>query len=73
LLATFEGHDPQDVRRHLASRNVNAPAGSFYAYEASHRLGLGAEGGVRMGLAPYTDDSDVDRLLDALTEYVARV
>ena len=72
LLATFVGHDPQEVRRHLASRNVNAPAGSFYAYEASLRLGLGTEGGVRMGLAPYTDDRDVDRLLDGLSEYLAR-
>jgi selenocysteine lyase/cysteine desulfurase len=71
LLATFAGRDPQDVRRHLATRNVNAPAGSFYAYEASHRLGLGDDGGLRMGLAPYTDDRDVDRLLEALTELVA--
>jgi cysteine desulfurase family protein (TIGR01976 family) len=68
LLVTFDGHDVQDVRRHLASRNVNAPAGSFYAYEASRRLGLGAEGGLRVGLAPYNDDADVDRLLDALAE-----
>jgi cysteine desulfurase family protein (TIGR01976 family) len=71
LLATFAGRDPQEVRRHLATRNVNAPAGSFYAYEASHRLGLGDDGGLRMGLAPYTDDRDVDRLLEALTELVA--
>ena len=68
LLATFAGHDPRDVRRHLAARNVNAPAGSFYAYEASRRLGLGTGGGLRMGLAPYTDDEDVDRLIAALTE-----
>jgi cysteine desulfurase family protein (TIGR01976 family) len=68
LLATFADRDPQDVRRHLAVRNVNAPAGSFYAYEASRRLGLGATGGLRIGLAPYNDDRDVDRLLDALTE-----
>ena len=68
LLVTFDGHDLQDVRRHLASRNVNAPAGSFYAYEASRRLGLGDEGGLRIGLAPYNDDADVDRLLDALGE-----
>jgi cysteine desulfurase family protein (TIGR01976 family) len=71
LLVTFEGHDLQDVQRHLASRNVNAPAGSFYAYEASRRLGLGAEGGLRVGLAPYNDDADVDRLLDALGEALA--
>jgi cysteine desulfurase family protein (TIGR01976 family) len=68
LLVTFDGHDVQEVRRHLASHNVNAPAGSFYAFEASRRLGLGAEGGLRVGLAPYNDDADVDRLLDALAE-----
>ncbi len=72
LLVTFEGHDVQEVRRHLASRNVNAPAGSFYAYEAARRLGLGAEGGLRVGLAPYNDDADVDRLLEALSEYLTR-
>jgi len=71
VLATFAGHDPQDVRRHLASCNVNAPAGSFYAPEASRRLGLGDEGGLRMGMAPYTDDRDVDRLLDGLAEYLS--
>ena len=68
LLATFAGHDAQEVRRHLAARNVNAPAGSFYAYEASQRLGLGTAGGLRIGLAPYNDDRDVDRLLEALSE-----
>jgi selenocysteine lyase/cysteine desulfurase len=71
LLLTFADRDPQDVRRHLASRNVNAPAGSFYAYEASRRLGLGTEGGLRLGLAPYNDDADVERLLGALTECLA--
>jgi cysteine desulfurase family protein (TIGR01976 family) len=72
LLATFAEHDLQDVRRHLAARNVNAPVGSFYAYEASRRLGLGAAGALRMGLAPYTDDRDVERLVDGLTEYLTR-
>ncbi len=72
LLMTFAGHDVQDVRRHLATRNVNAPAGSFYAYEASQRLGLGTAGGLRVGLAPYSDDGDVDRLLAALDEALAR-
>ena len=45
---------------------MNAPAGSFYAWEPSHHLGLGAEGGVRVGLAPYSDPSDVERLIDGL-------
>ena len=69
LLATFDGHDAADVARFLADRGVNAPAGSFYAYEAARRLGLGDAGGLRIGVAPYTDDSDVDRLLDGLEDW----
>jgi cysteine desulfurase family protein (TIGR01976 family) len=57
------GHSPQDVYERLAAENVNAPGGNFYALEASRWLGLGDDGGVRAGLAPYTDTSDVDRLL----------
>jgi cysteine desulfurase family protein (TIGR01976 family) len=71
LLFTLEGHDVQDVRAALAERQVNAPAGHFYAWECSHRLGLGAAGGVRVGLAPYTSDDDVDRLLTGLQEIVS--
>ena len=48
----------------LAERGVNAPAGSFYAIEAVRWLGLGDTGGLRVGLAPYTDADDVERLLD---------
>lgn len=72
LLATFEGHDLQQIRHFLAERGVNAPAGSFYAYEASRRLGLGATGGLRVGLAPYSDDDDVDRLLASLAAFLSR-
>ncbi|MFJ9718552.1 cysteine desulfurase-like protein [Streptomyces sp. NPDC101213] len=66
LLFTVAGHRPADVSRHLAGHGVEAPAGSFYALEASRHLGLGAEGGVRVGLAPYSSAEDVDRLLEAL-------
>jgi cysteine desulfurase family protein (TIGR01976 family) len=71
LLFTVEGLDVQDVRVALAERQVNAPAGHFYAWECSQRLGLGAVGGVRVGLAPYTNEDDVDRLLTGLREIVA--
>lgn len=72
LLVTFAGHDAADVAAFLAERGVNAPASHFYALEASRRLGLGDAGGLRIGLAPYTDDSDVDRLLEGLTAYIDR-
>jgi selenocysteine lyase/cysteine desulfurase len=49
---------------------VNAPAGSFYALEPSRRIGLQSTGAIRVGLAPYTDDNDVDRLLSALTDFL---
>ncbi|MGY1635763.1 cysteine desulfurase-like protein [Geodermatophilus sp. SYSU D00742] len=70
LLLTFAGRDAADAYRFLAGRGVNAPAGSFYAIEASRWLGLGDAGGLRVGLAPYTDDADVDRLLAGLGEWL---
>jgi cysteine desulfurase family protein (TIGR01976 family) len=71
LLVTFADRPAADAYRFLAARGVNAPAGSFYAIEASRRLGLGDDGGLRIGLAPYTDDDDVDRLLDGLRAFCA--
>jgi cysteine desulfurase family protein (TIGR01976 family) len=69
LLLTFADRPAADAYRFLAERGVNAPAGNFYAIEASRRLGLGDAGGLRVGLAPYTDDDDVDRLLEGLRAF----
>ena len=66
VLMTFDGRDAAEVTQALAAERVLAPSGSFYALEASRRLGLGDDGGLRVGLAPYTDDGDVDRLLAGL-------
>ncbi|MGB3829820.1 MAG: cysteine desulfurase-like protein [Ornithinimicrobium sp.] len=54
-----------EVSRRCAAAGVNAPASNFYAIEASRRLGLGDEGAVRAGIAPYTNAEDVDRLVAA--------
>ncbi|MFF5674354.1 cysteine desulfurase-like protein [Streptomyces hygroscopicus] len=70
LLLTIDGRDTTDACRHLAGRGVDAPSGSFYAVEASRRLGLGDTGGLRVGLAPYTSTEDVDRLLEALSDFL---
>jgi cysteine desulfurase family protein (TIGR01976 family) len=72
LLLTFEGRSTTDAYRFLAERGVHAPSGSFYAIEASRRLGLGDTGGLRMGLAPYNSTEDVDRLLTGLSEFLMR-
>jgi cysteine desulfurase family protein (TIGR01976 family) len=70
LLLSLDGHDTRDAAAHLAERGVNAPSGSFYALEASRRLGLGDEGALRVGVAPYNNDEDVDRLLEGLTDFL---
>jgi cysteine desulfurase family protein (TIGR01976 family) len=71
LLLTCDRRDAADAYRFLAGRGVNAPAGSFYALEASRWLGLGDTGGLRVGLAPYTDRDDVDRLVSGLRDFLA--
>lgn len=70
LLVTFDDRDPVDAYRYLAQRRIAAPASSFYALECSRRLGLGDTGSLRIGLACYTADDDVDRLLDGLSAFV---
>jgi cysteine desulfurase family protein (TIGR01976 family) len=67
VLFSLDGVAPQEVHRFLACHDVNAPAGSFYALECARRLGLGDTGAVRAGIAPYTDESDVDRLVTGVT------
>ncbi|MFD6301238.1 cysteine desulfurase-like protein [Streptomyces sp. NPDC060235] len=70
LLVTFEDRDTADAYRFLADRGVHAPAGSFYALEASRHLGLGDTGGLRVGLSPYNDKDDVARLLEGLAAFL---
>jgi cysteine desulfurase family protein (TIGR01976 family) len=68
VLLTFPGAEAAEVSIALADRDINAPASSFYAWETSHHLGLGPEGGLRVGLAPYTTEDEIDRLVTALSE-----
>jgi cysteine desulfurase family protein (TIGR01976 family) len=67
-LFSVSGHAPDEAYQALADRGVNAPASSFYAVEAMRWVGLGDAGAVRAGIAPYTDDEDVDRLVAAVRE-----
>jgi len=67
-LFTVDGVAPAAVYGGLAARGVNAPAGTFYAIEASRWIGLGDTGAVRAGLAPYSSEDDVERLLAGISE-----
>jgi selenocysteine lyase/cysteine desulfurase len=68
VLFSVEGVPSRDVYEKLGAAGVNAPAGSFYALEASRWMGLGDTGAVRAGLAPYTDSGDVERLLAGVAQ-----
>jgi cysteine desulfurase family protein (TIGR01976 family) len=66
---TVAGHTPLQVAGHLARQKVNVWDGDNYAWELAGVLGLrDSGGGVRAGLVPYNDRSDVDRLLAAVAE-----
>lgn len=69
-LFAIEGVENAAASAQLAAFGVNAPEGSFYALEASRSLGLGEDGAVRAGLAPYTNRDDVDRLVEGVEEIV---
>lgn len=68
VLFSVEGRTGQEVHQSLGAAGVNAPASSFYAIETSRWIGLGDTGAVRAGLAPYTSEEDVDRLLAGVAD-----
>jgi cysteine desulfurase family protein (TIGR01976 family) len=68
VLFSVEGRTGGEVHESLAAAGVNAPASSFYAIETSRWIGLGDTGAVRAGLAPYTSEEDVDRLLAGVAD-----
>jgi cysteine desulfurase family protein (TIGR01976 family) len=72
LYFTFDHEDAAEASRFLADRDILAPAGDFYAYEPFRALRLPVETGVRVGVAPYTSDEDVARLLEGLDAFLAR-
>lgn len=66
---TIEGHHPDAIAKHLASREIHAWSGNFYAVEVIDRLGLAESGGLlRVGLCHYNTADEVDRLIAALRE-----
>ncbi|MBL0746696.1 cysteine desulfurase-like protein [Nocardioides baculatus] len=70
LFLTLRDRLPVDAYDALAKHDVLVPAGTFYAYETFRALGLPVDSGLRIGLAAYTDDSDVDRLLEGLGDFL---
>lgn len=62
---TVEGFTARQISERLAERGVFASHGNFYALTAARRLGQEENGLVRAGLACYTTEEEVHRLLAA--------
>ncbi|MBI2719629.1 MAG: cysteine desulfurase-like protein [Rhizobiales bacterium] len=68
---TLDGHHPEGLAKAFARDNIFVWSGHNYAIEPVNRMGLMDKGGVlRVGLAHYNSESEVDALLSALTRIV---
>ena len=72
VLFSVDGMSGRTVHQELARVGVNAPASHFYAIEASRRFGLGDEGAVRAGIAPYSSAEDVAGLVAGVADLAER-
>jgi cysteine desulfurase family protein (TIGR01976 family) len=66
-------HSPTKIAAYLGERGIFTWDGNYYALNLSERLGVESLGGMlRVGLVHYNTMNEVDRLLAALREFVAR-
>ena len=65
---TERGLTSTDVARRLAARGVFVSHGDFYAATIVERLELGEEGLVRAGCACYTNEEEIERLVEGVRE-----
>jgi len=64
---TLQGWTPRALAEALADEDINVWDGNFYALAVTERLGLEEKGGlVRVGLAHYNTQAEIDRLVDVL-------
>ncbi len=66
---TREGFTPQEIATYLGERGIFVWHGHYYAINVTERLGVEESGGmVRVGLAHYNTQAEVERLIAALSE-----
>jgi cysteine desulfurase family protein (TIGR01976 family) len=71
---TLDGFRPEEACRLLGDRGLFLWDGHFYAFRLVELLGLLERGGlIRAGLAPYTTESELDRLVTAVGDLARSV
>jgi len=69
---TVDSLSQGEVAARLGEQDICVWSGHAYAWELARALGIRDTGGaIRVSLAPYTSESDLDRLVEALTTIVS--
>ena len=72
VVFTMDNYSNDFVAKVLGSKGINNWNGDFYAIGAMKAIGLYESGGVvRMGLAPYCTEGDIDRTLSTIASIAA--
>lgn len=66
VMFNVAGHTSEQVATALAEREIAVWHGNYYAYELERHLGLDPDGAIRAGFVHYNDESDADRLIEAV-------
>lgn len=68
------GKNCNDIAKFFAEKGIFVWDGDYYAIETiTNVLKLESQGGlVRIGLAPYTVQEEIDRVISAVTEYISK-
>jgi cysteine desulfurase family protein (TIGR01976 family) len=66
---THGERSPREIATGLGDRDIAVWHGDYYAVEMMKRLGLEEGGAVRAGIVHYNTEVEVDRLLEALSDF----
>jgi cysteine desulfurase family protein (TIGR01976 family) len=66
---THHERSPHEIATGLGDRGIAVWDGDYYALEVMKRLGLEDGGAVRAGIVHYNTEGEVDRLLEALSDF----
>jgi selenocysteine lyase/cysteine desulfurase len=72
LAFRVDGMTSDDVAVAFAERGLFVSHGDFYAATVIERLGVGPDGVVRVGCSAYTNDEEIDRVIEAVAELRSR-
>ena len=68
---TVQGKAPEEVCLQMLEHGFFIAAGDFYASTLAEKLGVGDSGGfIRVGLAPYNTEEEVERFVEALERII---